>query len=220
MVVMDKNSIKEAIKKLKETSKKRNFKQTFDLIINLKGLDMKKADNHVEIFVPLHYPKGKPIKICAFVDAELKEEAEKVCDTTVFVDEFPNYQKDKKLIKKLAKDHAFFIAQATIMPKVAQVFGKVLGTRGKMPNPKAGCVVPPKAALKPLYDRLQKTTVVKAKQQPVIKAIVGSEDQNEDEVADNIITIFNALIHKLPGEQNNIKGVLLKLTMSGPVEVK
>lgn len=220
MVIMDNNSVKEAIKKLKETSKKRNFKQTFDLIINLKGLDMKKADNHVEIFVPLHYPKGKPIRICAFVDTELKEEAEKVCDTTVFVDDFPDYQKDKKLLKKLAKDHDFFIAQATIMPKVAQVFGKVLGTRGKMPNPKAGCVVPPKAALKPLYDRLQKTAVVKAKQQPVIKAVVGFEDQDEDEIADNTLTIFNALIHKLPGEQNNIKSVLLKLTMSKPVKVK
>ena len=220
MVFMDKNSVKEAVKKLKESSKKRNFKQTFDLIINLRGLDMKKSDNHVELFVPLHYSKGKPVKICAFVAAELKEEAEKVCDTSVFVDDFPKYQQDRKLIKRLAAEHAFFIAQATIMPKVAQVFGKVLGTRGKMPNPKAGCVVPPKAALKPLYERLQKTVVVKAKQQPVVKVVVGSEEQNEDEVVDNILTVYNALIHKLPGEQNNIKSVLLKLTMSKPVEIK
>ena len=59
---MDKNSIKEAIKKLKESSKKRNFKQTFDLIINLRGLDLKKSEEQVNLHVPLHYPKGKPIK--------------------------------------------------------------------------------------------------------------------------------------------------------------
>jgi large subunit ribosomal protein L1 len=220
MVVMDKNTVKEAIEKVKETSKKRNFKQTFDLIINLKGLDMKKPDHHVEAFVHLHYPKGKPVKIAAFVGPELRDEAKANVDTAVFVDDFPKYQKDKKLTKDLAKGHDFFIAQATIMPKVAQVFGKVLGTRGKMPNPKAGCVVPPKAALKPLYENLQKTLVAKAKTQPVIKVSVGSEDQDEEEVIDNIITTYNTVMHKLPGEENNIKNVLLKLTMGAPVEVK
>jgi large subunit ribosomal protein L1 len=217
---MDKNSIKEALKKLKESSKKRNFKQTFDLIINLRGLDMKKPDQHVDIYVPLHYSKGKPIRICAFAGPELKEEAGKVCDTTVFVDDFSKYQKDNKLTKKLAQEHDFFIAQATIMPKVAQVFGKVLGTRGKMPNPKAGCVVPPKASLQPLYERLQKTVNAKAKVQPVIKCAVGIEEQSDDEIIDNIMTIYNALIHKLPNEEHNVKSILLKLTMSKPVEVK
>jgi large subunit ribosomal protein L1 len=220
MVLMDKNTVKEALKKLKETSKKRNFKQTVDLIVNLKGLNLKKSDQHVELYTQLHYPKGKPIKVCAFVGAELKDDAEKVCDTAIFVDDFPKYQNDKKKLKKLANDHSFFIAQATIMPKVAQVFGKVLGTRGKMPNPKAGCVVPPKAALKPLYERLQKTAVLKAKTQLTIRAIVGNEEQNEDEIIDNVLTIYNALIHKLPNEENNIKTVLLKLTMGKPVEVK
>jgi len=220
MVLMDKDSVKEALKKVKESSKKRNFKQTFDFIINLRGLDLKKPENHVEVYANLHYSKGKPVKICAFVGPELKEEAKKVCDTTISVDDFDKYQKDKKLAKKLAQEHAFFIAQATVMPKLAQVFGKILGTRGKMPNPKAGCVVPPKAALQPLYDRLQKTAVIKAKTQPVIKCSVGIEDQNEDEVIDNIITVYNSLIHKLPSEQNNIKNMLLKLTMGKPVEVK
>jgi len=220
MVIMDKNTVKEAIKNLKENSKKRSFKQTFDLIINLKGLNMKKSEQHIEIYTQLHYSKGKPVKICAFIGPELREEAAKVCDTAIFVDDFPKFQADKKLIKKLASEHSFFIAQANIMPKVAQVFGKVLGTRGKMPNPKAGCVVPPKTSLQPLYERLQQTIKLKAKVQPVIKCTVGAEDQNEEEVIDNIITTYNSVIHNLPGEQNNIKNVLLKLTMSTPVEVK
>ncbi|MFC1742140.1 50S ribosomal protein L1 [Nanoarchaeota archaeon] len=217
---MDKDTVKEALKQLKESSKKRNFNQTVDLIINLKGLDMKKPEQHVELYIPMHYSKGKPLKICAFVGPELKEDAAKVCDTSIFVDEFPNYQKDKKLIKKLAEEHDFFIAQATIMPKVAQVFGKILGTRGKMPNPKAGCVVPPKFAMQPLYDRLQKTVVAKAKVQPVIKCAVGVENQDEAELIDNIMTVYNAVMHKLPNEENNIKKLLLKLTMGAPVEVK
>jgi large subunit ribosomal protein L1 len=220
MVLMDKDSIKSALKQVKESSKKRKFKQRVDLVINLKGLDMKKPEEQVELFVPIHFSRGKKIKICALVGPELKDDAQKVCDTSIFLDDFQNYQNDKKLMKKLANEHDFFIAQANIMPKVAQVFGKVLGTRGKMPNPKAGCVVPPKTAMQPLYDRLQKTVIAKAKVQPVIKCSVGAEDQNEDEIADNILTIYNAVLHKLPGEDQNIRKVLLKLTMGKPVEVK
>ncbi|MFH1064305.1 MAG: 50S ribosomal protein L1 [Candidatus Woesearchaeota archaeon] len=217
---MDKKSVKEAIKKLKESSKKRKFKQRLDLIVNLKGLDLKKPEHQIEVYASIHYSTGKPVKICTFAGPELRDESKEVCDATVFIDDFDKYQKDKKLIKQLANDNDFFIAQATIMPKVAQVFGKVLGTRGKMPNPKAGCVVPPKTALQPLYDRLQKTIHLKAKVQPVIKCAVGSEDQDEEEVIDNILTVYNALIHKLPNEGDNIKKVLLKMTMGAPVEVK
>lgn len=216
---MDKNNVKKVINELKQSSKKRKFKQTFDLIINLKGLDMKKPENHVEAFAHLHYPNGKPIKICAFVGPELRDDSKENMDTTIFVDEFEKYVKDKKLTKKLANDHKYFVAQANIMPKVAQTFGKILGTRGKMPNPKAGCVVPPKAALKPLHDNLQKTVVLKAKTQPVIKCSVGLEDQSDDEVIDNIMIIHKTLIHKLPNEEHNIKNILLKLTMGKPMRI-
>jgi ribosomal protein L1 len=34
------------------------------------------------------------------------------------------------------------------------------------------------------------------------------------------MTLYNALIHKLPQENQNIKSILLKLTMGKPVEVK
>lgn len=220
MVVMDKEKVKEALKKVKESSKKRNFKQTVDLVVNLKGLDLKKPEHHVDIFSVLHYPKGKQAKVCAFVAGELWEEAKDVCDAAVYVDDFPKYQQDKKLAKKLANSYDFFIAQANIMPKVAQAFGKILGTRGKMPNPKAGCVVPPKASLKPLYDNLQKTVHIKAKTELAVKCVVGSEDQKDEEIIDNILTIYHALIHKLPQEEHNVKEVLLKLTMGKPVEVK
>jgi large subunit ribosomal protein L1 len=216
---MDKENVKKAVKELKESSKKRKFKQTFDLIINLTGLDLKKPENHVDVFAQLHFSKGKPAKICALVGPELRDESKANMDTTVFVDDFERFVKDKKLIKELANNHTFFVAQANIMPKVAQTFGKVLGTRGKMPNPKAGCVVPPKTALKPLYERLQKTVHLKAKTQLVVKCSVGNEDQNEDEVVDNVMTAYNAVLHKLPNESHNIKNVLLKLTMGKPVRI-
>jgi large subunit ribosomal protein L1 len=215
---MDKNEIIKAIKLLKESSPKRNFKQIFDMVINLKGLDMKKPDNQVEFFANLHFSRGRKISVCAFVGPELKPEAEKFCDEFIDVDHFDKYAKDKKLAKKLAEKHTFFIAQADIMPRVAAAFGKVLGPRGKMPNPKAGCVVPPKAALKPLYDRLQKVLKISAKTSPIIQCPVGSEDMPEEEVADNIMVAYDQLIHHLPKDKNNIRNMFVKMTMSGAIK--
>ena len=214
---MDKKQILSAIKDLKEKNKK-NFKQTFDLIITLKDLNLKKPEEHVDFFAQLHYPKGKKSAVCALVGPELKSQAEDV-DFLISVDEFDKYAKDAKAVKKLADKYDYFIAQANIMPKVAAAFGKVLGRRGKMPNPKAGCIVPPNANLKILVAKLQKTVRLSAKTSLMIQAIVGNEDSPDEEVLDNISTVYDAVIHHTIRGKNNINKVLLKLTMSKPIKI-
>jgi large subunit ribosomal protein L1 len=217
---MDQNKLLGTVKKVRELSQKRNFKQTFDLIINLKDIDLKKADQQIEFFIPLHYSKGKKVKVCALVGPELASQAKEVFDLAINVDDFDSYVKDKKLTKNLANDYDFFVAQATIMAKVASTFGRIFGPKGKMPNPKAGCVVPPNANLKPLYDQLQKTVKVSAKLKPLIQLPVGSEDMPDTEIADNILTLYTQLIHHLPNESHNIRSVYLKLTMGKPIKLK
>ncbi|MBU0461371.1 MAG: 50S ribosomal protein L1 [Nanoarchaeota archaeon] len=216
---MNKETLQKALKQLKETSQKRNFNQSYDLIINLKDLNLKNPDEQVDLYIPLHNSPGKKFKICALVGTELREEAQKVCDKMILVDDFSQY-KDKKAIKKLAEEYNYFIAQANVMPKVAAAFGRVFGPKQKMPNPKAGCVVPPKTNLAPLYERLQKTVRAMAKTQLSMKLMIGNEAQKDEEVIDNIMTVYNALIHKLPKEEHNIRSVFLKLTMSKPVKIR
>jgi len=211
---MDKKTILEALKKLRETGKKRNFSQSVDLIVTLKDIDLKKPEEQVDFFATLHHPTGKKRKVCALVGPELMDEAKANCDKAVMVDEFDKYSKDKKLIKKLASEFDFFIAQANIMPKVAAAFGKVLGSRGKMPNPKAGCVVPPKTSLKPLYERLQGTIRVQAKLSPLVQIFAGKESLKDEELADNVLDIYSQLEAKLPRGKNNVKNVFMKFTMS------
>lgn len=221
---MDKTQITQTLKKVKENSQKRNFTQSYDLIINLKDIDLKKPEQSINLYHTLHYSKGKKIKVCALVGPELLPHAKEVCDLAISVDDFPKYQ-DKKEARKLATQYDFFIAQATIMPKIATAFGRVFGPKGKMPNPKAGCVVPPNTNLKPLYEKLQKTIRLQTKNDPIIQTIVGNEKMNDEEVIDNIMTTYDALIHNLPNGSNNIKNAFLKLTMGkafeiGKVEIK
>jgi large subunit ribosomal protein L1 len=216
---MDQKTVTELLKAVKESSPKRNFTQSYDLIINLRNLDLKKPEQQVDSFVTLRYGVGKKRKVAAFVAAELTQQAKQVCDKAISVEEAGEQFKEKKDIKRLAKEYDFFIAQANIMPKIALQFGKVFGPRGKMPNPKLGCVVPPQANLKVLYDKLQSTVPLKAKSQPLIQVRVGLESMPDSEIVDNILTVYNSLIHLVPNEKNNIRSVYLKLTMGKPVRL-
>ena len=216
---MNKNDLLKALEFVKKNSPKRKFKQTYDLIINLKGIDLKKTDNQIDVFAQLHHERGKNVKVCALVGPELKPSSEKFCDNVVLLDDFDKYAKDKKITKKLSKDNDFFIAQANIMPKVAGAFGKVFGPRGKMPNPKAGCIVPPNANLEPLVKKLQNTVRIRILASPLFQCRVGNEDTTDENVVANAMDVYNALIHALPNEKHNVKSIYLKLTMGPSVKV-
>jgi large subunit ribosomal protein L1 len=216
---MNKEQFKQAIETARKNSPKRKFTQSFDLVINLKDINLKDTSQQIDSFLHLHYSKGRKTKICALVGPELIKQAKDTCDFAVHHDDFEKYARDKKLIKKLASDYDFFIAQANLMADVAKNFGRVFGPKGKMPNPKAGCVVPPTANLKPLYDRLQDTVRIVAKTAPSIQVIVGNEEMKDAEVLDNVMTVFKQVLHLLPAEKNNVRNIYLKLTMGKSVKV-
>jgi len=216
---MNKQDLIVAYKQAKETSNKRNFKQTVDLIITLKDLDLKKPDHQVDLFIQLHHSIGRKTKICGLVGPEMIDNAKKELDHVIDVDSFADFAKDKKNVKKLAAEYDFFVAQANLMAKVAQSFGRVLGPRNKMPNPKSGCVVPPNANLTVLKTRLDKTIRILVKTNPQFQASVGREDMADEHIIDNMMTIYDQLIHHLPSEEHNIKSVYVKLTMGPSIKV-
>jgi large subunit ribosomal protein L1 len=216
---MDAKLIKDAIKQTLESSK-RGFKQKIDVVVNLKELDLKKTDEQVEFFLQLPHEKGKKVKVCALVGPELKDDAAKSCDFVINAEQFDKYIKEPKLAKKLAEDYDVFIAQMNIMPKVAAAFGRTLGPRGKMPNPKAGCVLPPKGDVAGTVQKLQKTVKVSAKTTPIIQVLLGSEAMKVDDVAENVAYFYNQLVHHLPKEKNNVRSFAIKSTMGKPVEIK
>ncbi len=215
---MEKKAILDSVKKLREITKKRNFSQTLDVQINLQKIDLKNPDNKIDIFLQLPKNKGKAPKICAFVGKELETKA-KIFDKVVMNDQFSAYKKDKKALKKLAREYDYFIAQANLMADIGKDFGKVLAPIGKMPNPKAGCIVPPVAELEPLKKRLQNTIHIQTKDQPSIKAMAGNEASSDEDLVENISTIYHAIASKVQNEKVNIKSVIIKFTMSKPVQI-
>ena len=118
-----KEQLKKALDELRKNNK-RNFNQTIDLIINLKKYDIRK--NPLNLFVTVPH-KIKEKKICAFLEIKNKN------IEVITKEEFKKYS-DKKELKKLVKKFDFFIAEASLMPKVATTFGRYLGPVGKMPR--------------------------------------------------------------------------------------
>ncbi len=200
--------IQEAIEKLKQ--EKRNFEQTFDLIINLKKIDIKKQP--INLFISLPH-KIKDKKVCAFLNRKLD-----IIDT-VTKEQIAKF-KEKKDIKKLVKSYDFFIAHASLMPQIATVFGKFLGPAGKMPSPQLGLVTQEtEEAIKQQLEKINKTVRIKAKE-PSIKLAVGKQNMAAEAIAENILSAYNAIVNVLPRKKDNIKNVMLKLTMSKPIKIE
>ncbi len=211
--MLEKAKLLEALKLAREFSKKRNFTQTVDIVVNLTGINPKKQEESIDIFVALPVFRKKQVKICALIDNNLTEKA-KIFDKIILKEELQKLS--KKEIKTIAKQYNFFIAQVNIMPLVATTFGKILGPLGKMPSPKIGCVITPETNLADLKNRLQNIVRIRTKNEPIIKTFIGIEEMKDEELADNLIAIYSALINSLPQEEGNVKNTGIKLTM-GPL---
>lgn len=203
----------EKIKEAKKESKARKFKQTWDLAINITGLDLKKPENRFNKEMSLPEGRGKDVKVAAIVDS-LAPEAKKVVDLVITKQDIDILAKDKKRLKKIVNSHSWFIAEAPLMPQIGKSLGVILGTRAKMPRP-----IPPKAKLEPLVEAVKRSARVALKSSPVVHVAVGSEDMPEEKVARNAQAAYNFVREKLPKGEANIKSVYIKLTMGKPVKV-
>ncbi len=203
--------ITEAIKKARESSKKRNFPQTWDLIINLKGIDLSKPENRFSGNVILPHGKGKKTRVCVIADSKVTE-ANKLGVEVLTKDRLSKINKAE--IKKLASHYDYFLGETSLMALIGKVLGPVLGPRGKMPRP-----FPPTANLEGLIKSGEKTFNLNVKN-PVIQGAVGSESMKDEEIEENIKTVISFVEGKLPKGMQQIGSIIVKLTMGKAFKVK
>ena len=190
--------------------KERKFDQTADLIINLQKFDLKKSQ--INLFVSMPF-KVKDKKICAFFEAKNPNV------DTIIPEEFKKYS-DKKELKKIVKKYDFFIAQASVMPKVATTFGRVLGPAGKMPSPQLGILVNvTDKEIDELKKKINNSAKIKVKESS-IKLAVGKQSMKDEEIVENALAIYNPVLKALSKGNDNIKNIELKFTMTKPYKIK
>ena len=205
----------DAVKEAKEQAKPRNFTQSIDVIINLKDLDVRKPENRFSEEVALPNGRGKEIKIGVIADGELALAAKNAgVDVVISKEDLQEFGKDIKAAKKVVNSVDSFIAQADMMPLVGRFLGPILGPRNKMPKP-----VPASARIEPLLERVQATIKVGVKQQPSIQILVGTQDMEDEKLAENIEAVLAVLDRNLEKGRNQIKSMYIKATMGSVVRV-
>lgn len=202
------DELKNAIVELRK-NKERKFEQTVDLIINLQKFDVKKNSLNLFINVP---NKIKDKKIAGFFEVKNKNVE------TITGAEFKKYN-DKNILKNLVKKFDFFIAEARLMPKVATTFGRALGPSGKMPSPQLGIIIDVNdKAIEELKDKINKSVKIRTKEAS-IKIAIGKEKMKDEEIIDNVMSVYNKVVSELPREKENVKNVEIKFTMTKPVKI-
>jgi len=206
--------ILEAVKKARETDK-RNFKQGFDLAINLKNIDLKKPENRVKTELILPNNPGKKRKIGVIVD-NLVGQANSLDDVIVIKKgELEKMGGDKKAARNIAKQCSYFIAEAPLMPLVGKNLGPILAPRNLMPVP-----IAPTADLKSNVESRKNIIKIQLKDSPAIHLGVGKEEMEDEKVAENIEAVIKAVVNILPKKKEQVKNYVVKLTMGKPVKFK
>lgn len=201
--------LKQALIELRK-NEKRKFDQTADLIINLQKFDAKK--NAVNIFVNVPF-KVKDKKIGAFLETKNAKVE------TITPADFKDYA-DKKALKSLVNKYDFFIAQASVMPRVATAFGRVLGPAGKMPSPQLGILMDVnEKTVDEIKKKINSSVRIRVKESS-IKLAIGKESMKDSEIVENVMAVYNTVIKSLPKDKENIKNVELKFTMTKPQKIK
>ena len=209
-----KEDIVDLVKQALEGSKERKFKESVDIAINLKGVDLTQPKYRIEEEILLPKGRGKNVKVGLFGGAEIAAKAKGVADIIIVPEQIEDYADDKRKARKLVSAHNYFVAEAPLMPVIGKRLGPVLGPRGKMPKP-----IPPGSDPSAIIGSLRKTIRVRSKDRKTFHTMVGTKDMSPEDLSDNIRAVVQRVTAKLEQGENNIASVYVKTTMGPAVRL-
>ena len=206
--------IEEAVSRALEEAPPRNFRETVDLAVNLRDLDLNDPSNRVDESVVLPEGTGQETSIIVFAEGETAVRAEDVAEEVLDSDDLADLGDDDNEAKDLAEDTDFFLAEESMMQDIGRYLGTVLGPRGKMPNP-----ISPDDDVVELVERLKNSVQIRSGDRRTFHTRVGAENMSAEEIADNIDVIIRRLEASLEKGPLNLDDIYVKTTMGPAVEV-
>jgi len=205
--MVNETQLTEMIKTAKAETKKRKFKQSLELIMIFKDIDVKKG---FAINETVQLPKtSSPASVCIMASGDMGLKAKTAkADKVIDGDELNQLSANKRQSRKLINSYDFFLADTKLMPVVGKTLGQLLGPRGKMPTP-----VPFNASIESFLDRFRSSIRVKVKNSLSASCKIGDETMADSDLVANASAVINAVEKKLPSGDKNVKRILIKTTM-------
>jgi len=202
----------EMINQAKISTKQRKFKQSVEMIIVFKDIDVKKGFALNEV---VQLPKtSSPATVCIMATGDMGQKAKEAkADAVVGSEELDRFAANKRASRKFINKYDFFLADTQIMPVVGKVLGQLLGPRGKMPTP-----VPFNASVESFLQRFRSSIKVRSRASLAMSCKIGDESMENADLAINAHAVLSAVEKKLPSGEKNLKRVIIKTTMGKPVK--
>lgn len=203
-------TVEEAIALVKETAKAK-FDESVEVAFKL-GVDPRHADQQIRNALVLPNGTGKTQRVLVFCKGENVKIAEEAG---------ADYVGNDELITKIQGgwlDFDVAVATPDMMASVGKL-GRILGTRGLMPNPKTGTVTPDvKKAIEEIKAGKIEYRVEKA---GIIHAIIGKASFSNEALVENFNALAQALIKAKPAAQKGVymKGIAVSATMGPGIKI-
>jgi large subunit ribosomal protein L1 len=206
--------IENAVTRALEDAPLRNFRETVDLAINLRDIDLDDPSNRVDQDVVLPSGTGQETQIVVFAEGETALRAEEAAEEVLDGDDLADLGDNDNEAKDLADETDFFLAEESMMQDIGRYLGTVLGPRGKMPDP-----IAPDDDVVEMVERLKNSVTVRSRDRRTFHTRVGAEDMSAEDIGDNIDVILRRLHADLEKGPLNIDSIYVKTTMGPAVEV-
>ena len=201
----------EAVKLVKEISNTK-FDSTVEVAMNL-NLDVKKADQQLRGALQLPKGTGKTVKVLVIAKGDFAREA---------VEAGADYVGDVDMLTKIEKENWFdfdvMIATPDMMPVLGR-YGKLLGPKGLMPNPKTGTVTTQIA--KAVNDVKGGRVEYRTDSYGNIHGVIGKSSFSEADLLENLDAFVKTIIRIKPSTVKGtyVKSIAISSTMSPSVKI-
>ena len=194
-------------------AKKRNFTETIELQIGLKNYDPQK-DKRFSGSVKLPYCPRPQMAVCVLGDVKHCEEAQAMGVDAMTVDDLKKLNKNKKLVKKLAKKYAAFLASDSVIKMIPRLLGPGLNKAGKFPT-----LITHNDSLESKVNEIRSTVKYQLKKVLCLGVAVGNVAMSDKELYINIQMSVNFLVSLLKKNWQNVKTLHIKSTMGKPMRL-